>query len=102
MRTLFFCLASLLPLNGAVAARADVPPVVREANRPVYLVLVNMSVQRRQVRLKTGLVELPVGEWVTVELQAGETLHIVSDSNNRVDERIAVQPGDEARVLRIR
>jgi hypothetical protein len=100
--TLALSLVSILPLAGAVAAHADIPTPVIAVNHPVRLVLVNMSAQRRQIRVKTGVIDLPVGVWVTVESRVGETLYIVSDTNIAFDERIAVKRGDEARILRIR
>jgi hypothetical protein len=100
--TLALSLVSILPLAGAVAARADIPTPVISVNHPVYVVLVNMSAQRRQIRVKTGVLDLPAGLWVTVESRVGETLYIVSDTNTAFDERITVKPGDDARILRIR
>ena len=100
--TLALSLVSILPLAGAVAAHADVPSHVTAADGPVHVVLVNMSAQRRQIRVKTGVIDLPVGVWVAVESRVGETLYIVSDTNTSFDERIAVKRGDDARILRIR
>jgi hypothetical protein len=102
MRTLALLLVSFLPFAGAVAAHADIPSHVSAVDHPVYLVLVNMSAQRRQIRVKTGLIDLPVGVWVAVESRVGETLYIVSDTNTTFDERIAVKRGDDTRILRIR
>ena len=102
MRTLALLLVSFLPFAGAVAAHADIPSHVTTVDRPVYLVLVNMSAQRRQIRVKTGVVDLPAGVWVAVESRVGETLYIVSDTNTTFDERIAVKRGDDTRILRIR
>ena len=102
MRTLALLLVSFLPFAGAVAAHADIPSHVTAMDRPVYLVLVNMSAQRRQIRVKTGVFDLPAGVWVAVESRVGETLYIVSDTNTSFDERIAVKRGDDARILRIR
>jgi hypothetical protein len=103
MRSLALILISILPFAGAIAARADIPPHVARVDRPMFLLLVNiMSAQRRQIRLKTGVVDLPPGVRVTVESRVGETLYIVSDTNASFDERIPVKPGDDARILRIR
>ena len=102
MRTLALLLVSILPFAGAAAAHADIPSHMTTVDKPVNLVLVNMSSQRRQIRVKTGVVDLPAGVWVAVQSRVGGTLYIVSDTNTSFDERIAVKRGDDARILRIR
>jgi hydrogenase maturation factor len=86
-----------------VAAPFDIPSNVSAAvDHPVRVVLVNMSGQRRQVRLKSGDLDLPVGAWVAIDSRIGERLTIVSDMNTSLDEQIAVKRGDDARVLWVR
>jgi hypothetical protein len=86
-----------------VAAPFDIPSNVSAAvDHPVRVVLVNMSGQRRQVRLKSGDLDLPVGAWVSIDSRIGERLTIVSDMNTSLDEQIAVKRGDDARVLWVR
>ncbi|MGD0647375.1 MAG: hypothetical protein ABR971_05225 [Acidobacteriaceae bacterium] len=101
MRTLALFLGSILSCTAAVAAHADIPSNVSVVNRPVRVILVNMSGQRRQVRLTSGDVELPVGVWVAIESHVGATLNIVSDAKTSVDEKIAVKSEDDARILRV-
>ncbi len=102
MRTLALFLVSILPSAGAVAAHADIPSHVAVVDRPVCLVLMNVSAQRRQLRVKTGVLDLPVGVWVEVTSHVGDTLYVVSDTNAAIDERIAVKRGDDARILPVR
>jgi hydrogenase maturation factor len=66
------------------------------------VILVNMSGQRRQVRLTSGDLDLPVGAWVAIDSHVGATLYIVSDAKTSVDEKIAVKSEDDARILRVR
>ena len=62
----------------------------------------NMSGQRRQVRWKAGVANLPIGVRVDVDSQVGAMLYIVSDTDKSVNERIAVKCGDDVRYLAIR
>jgi len=101
MRTLALLLVSILPCATAVAAPFDIPSHVSEVGRPVRVILVNMSGQRRQVRVKSGLLDLPVGVWVEVDSRVGATLTIVSDANRSVEEQVVVKSGDDACILRV-
>jgi len=100
--TLALYLVSILPCAGAVAAPFDIPAYVTVEYRPVHVILVNMSGQRRQLRLTSGVLDLPVGVWVEVDSRVGETLYVVSDSKTSVDERIVVKGGDDAPIVRVR
>ena len=105
MRTRTFALfvASILPCAAAVAAPFDIPSNVSAAvDHPVRVTLVNMSGQRRQLRLKSGDINLPLGVRVAIDSRVGERLMIVSDMNTTLDEQIAVKRGDDARFLWVR
>ncbi len=102
MRTLAFFLLSFLPCAAAAAtAASNTQSSVSTTRRPIRLSLVNMSAQPRQVRLKSGDVDLPVGQCVAIESPIGATLHIVSSTDSSVDERILIKCGDDARYVRI-
>jgi len=101
IRTVALTLVSILPFAGAIAARADTPSPLVAMGRPVHVVLVNMSGQHRQLRLTSGVIDLPCGVWVSVDSRVGATLTIVSDTKASVDEEIAVKREDDALILRI-
>jgi len=93
----------MLPCATAVAAPFNIPSNASPAaDHHVRVVLVNMSGQRRQLRLKSGDLDLPAGTWVAIDSRVGERLTIVSDMNTSLDEQIAVKHGDDARVLWVR
>jgi hypothetical protein len=101
MRTLALLLLSILPCAAAAAAPSNTQTNVSTVGRPVCLSLVNISGKSRQVRLKSGVVELPVGQRVDIDSRVGATLYIVSDTNRSVDEQILIGSSDDARVIRI-
>jgi len=102
MRTLALLLVSILPCAVAVAAPSNTPSNASTAVRPIRVTLVNMSGQHRQIRLKSGVLDLPFGVWVDIDSRVGTTLYIVSDTNQAVDEQITVKSGDNAPIYRVR
>jgi hypothetical protein len=101
MRTLALLLVSLLPCAVVVTAPIATPSSTA-ADRPIHLTLVNVSVERRQVLLKSGAANLPTGVRVSVDSQVGAILYIVSDTDESVNERIVVKSGDDVGYLVIR
>jgi hypothetical protein len=101
MRTLALLLVSMLPCAVVVTAPFDTPSSIA-AGRPIHLSLMNMSAQRRQVRWKSGIADLPIGVRVNVDSQVGAILNIVSDTDESVNERIVVKSGDDVGYLAIR
>jgi hypothetical protein len=101
MRTLALLLVSILPCAVAVAAPSNTPSNVSTVVRPIRVTLVNMSGQRRQIRLKSGVLDLPFGVWVDIDSRVGTTLYIVSDTHASVDEQIVIKGGDVAPIYRI-
>ncbi|HSY34791.1 MAG TPA: hypothetical protein VK814_03475 [Acidobacteriaceae bacterium] len=101
--TLALYLVSILPCAGAVAAPFDIPSShVSVEYRRVRVSLINLSGQHRQVRVTSGLLDLPFGVLVDVDSQIGETLNVVSDMDQSLDQQIVVKRGDDARILAIR
>jgi hypothetical protein len=61
-----------------------------------------MSAQPRQVRLTSGVANLPTGVRVDIDSHVGATLYIVSNADPSFDERILIKSGDDAGYIRIR
>jgi hypothetical protein len=101
MRTLALLLVSMLPCAVVVTAPFNTPSSIA-VGRPIHLSLMNMSGQRRQVRWKSGVADLPTGVRVNVDSQIGAMLYIVSDTDESVNERIVVKSGDDVGYLAIR
>jgi hypothetical protein len=109
MRTLALFLLSILPCSAAVIVPADSQSSVSTDEssvstngRFIRVSLVNMSSQPRQVRLKSGAVNLPTGVRVDVDSHVGATLFVVSSTDGSVDERILVKSGDDVSYIRVR
>jgi hypothetical protein len=101
MRTLALLLLSILPCTVPVTAPSTNPSSVSPAGRFIRVSLVNMSSQPRQVRLKSGVANLPTGVRVDIDSHVGATLYIVSNTDTSVDERILIKSGDNARYIRV-
>jgi hypothetical protein len=102
MLALAFLMVSVLPCAVAVTVPSDTESSVSAVGRPVRLSLINLSGKHRQVCLKSGVVELPVGLRVDVDSRVGATLYIVSDADGSVDEQVVIKSGDDARVIPVR
>ncbi len=69
---------------------------------PLHLTVINLSGQRRQVVVGKLRIDLPIGRAVGLDWTAGDTLHVVSDTDSRVNERINVSRADMAGAVAIR
>ena len=70
--------------------------------RLFHLTVINISGKRRQVFAGKERVDLPVGRAVGLDWTPGDTLHVVSDTDSRVNERISVSRADAAHAVAIR
>jgi hypothetical protein len=102
MRTFALVLLLVVPCSVAVALPSGKPSHTSSAHRPIHVVLLNMSGQRRHVELTNGVLDLPSGRLTVLDSRVGFTLNIASDTHDRVDERILLKEGDDARILRVR
>ena len=91
------------------AAIVPKPPVHSQSaseavkdRRLLRLTVINISGQRRQVFVGKERIDLPVGRAVGLDWTPGDTLHVVSDIDSRVNERISVSRTDAAHAVAIR
>ena len=68
----------------------------------LHLTVINLSGQRRQVVVGKLRIDLPIGRAVGLDWTAGDMLHVVSDTDSRVNERINVSRADMAGAVAIR
>ncbi|WP_263379672.1 hypothetical protein [Granulicella paludicola] len=98
-------LALLLVLSLPCAARATVPSAhnshVATAIRPIRISLVNLTGQHRQIRLKSELIDLPLGRRVDIDACVGAKLLVVSSTNLSLHEEIQIATGDDNRIISI-
>ena len=71
-------------------------------SRPLHLMGINLSGQPRQVLVGKQRIDLPIGRAVGLDWTAGDTLHVVSDTDSRVNARITVSRADAAHAVSIR
>jgi hypothetical protein len=69
--------------------------------RLLHLTVINVSGQRREVFVGKERVDLPVGQAVGLDWTPGDVLHVVSDTDSRVNERISVSRADAAHAVAI-
>ena len=67
-----------------------------------HLAVINVSGERRQVFAGKERIDLPIGRVVGLDWTAGDVLHVVSDTDSRVNERISVSRADAAHAVAIR
>jgi hypothetical protein len=92
--------------NASIVPKSPVHPqsageAVKD-NRLFHLTVINLSGQRRQVFVGKQRVDLPVGRAVGLDWTPGDTLHVVSDTDSRVNERINVSQAEMRRAVAIR
>jgi hypothetical protein len=92
--------------NAAIVPKSPVhPQSASEAvkdTRLFHLTVVNVSGQRRQALVGKEQVDLPIGRAVGLDWMPGDALHVVSDTDSRVNERISVSRADAAHVVAVR
>jgi len=72
------------------------------ARLPVYVILVNMSGNAREVRVGTSRISLPVGQRVPLTVHNGEALAVTSATDSKVDRTLLVQTADNGRTIGVR
>lgn len=63
--------------------------------------VVNMSGQSRQAILGGCKIDLPVGQKIVLQMYAGHTLRVVSDTNSKVQEYFVISERNATRILAV-
>src|ERR1700748_2240375 len=71
-------------------------------SKQFHLTVINVSGQRRQAFVGKERVDLPGGRAGALGWESGDVLHVVSDADSRVNERISVSRTDAAHEVAIR
>ena len=92
--------------NAAIVPKSPVHPQSAsdrvKDSRLFHLTVVNISGERRQVLVGKEQIDLPIGRAVVLDWTPGDTLHVASDTDSRVNERISVSRADAAHAIAIR
>ena len=80
---------------------------IQEASHPdktklVHLVVINMSGSSRVLHHGNDIVPLPVATQVPIQIPAGDQFKVTSETDSRVEIKIAVKVSDEGQLLPIR
>jgi hypothetical protein len=67
--------------------------------RILLINVVNMSGQSRQAILGRCKIDLPVGQKIVLQMHAGHTLRVVSDTNSKVQEYFVISGHNATRIL---
>lgn len=67
----------------------------------VHLVAINMSGAPRELIHGRDVVMLPVAERVPLQIRAGDSIQITSQTNTKIREVIAILATDEGRIITI-
>ena len=84
------------------SVRAQDARSAAKARAPIHVSVINLSGQRRQAIVGKQRIELPVGQAIGLEWTPGDTLHVMSDTDSRVNEQVRVSQADAAQVIAIR
>jgi hypothetical protein len=99
MHILLVLLALASPSVAAFAI-PQAPPIARTAHQPTLRVsLINTSGKPRQLLLKKGSVELPIGQRIDIDTVPGTILHIISDRDTTHSQSILVTDKDAMRLV---
>jgi hypothetical protein len=101
MRVILMSLMILLPCPGAIVA-PQTPQTSRPTpGRSIRISLINMSGRRRQLLLKSGILNLPQERRIDIDSYVGSTLHVMSDIDANVNEDIYIYQNDRAHLINV-
>lgn len=107
---IFFLLAltvktSALALQNQMPHQASIHPRFRGRSdveaRILLINVVNMSGQSRQAILGKCKIDLPVGQKIVLQIHAGHTFRVVSDTNSKVQENFVISERNATRILAV-
>jgi len=108
---MIFCLALIIETS-ALALQNQMQPIKPRSNpdsgsaatlklESLLINVVNMSGQSRQAILGRCKIDLPVGQKIVLQIRAGHTLRVVSDTNSKVQEYFVISERNATRILAV-
>jgi phosphoserine phosphatase len=79
--------------------KVETPRTNSNVKERLYVTVINMSGQSRQVAIGDSKIDLPVAQRVTLPVRSGDTLRVVSNTNAKIDERFVISERDAARII---
>jgi len=68
----------------------------------VHFVVINMSGREREVHHRGETIPLPIAVRIPLQVPTGDTMEITSNTDNKVEDVIAISGTDEGRTIPIR
>ena len=100
-RALSFILALAVAVPGSLQNANATPQSHKGKSHLVHFVVINMSGRAREVHHRGDTVTLPIAVGVPLQVPAGDSIEITSNTNNQVEDVIAITATDEGRTIPI-
>jgi hypothetical protein len=98
-RALILALAVALP--GSLHKANPTPQSQKGESHLVHFVVINMSGAAREVQHRGDTVPLPIAVCVPLQVPAGDSINITRNTNNKVEDVIAIAATDEGHTIPI-
>ena len=100
-RMLSFILALAVALPGSLPKANAIPQSQKGKSHLVHFVVINMSGAAREVYHRGDRVPLPIAVRISLQVPAGDSIEITSNTNDKVEDVIAIATTDEGRTIPI-
>lgn len=100
-RTLSFMLALAVVVPGSLQKANATSQAHKGKTHLVHFVVINMSGAAREVHYRGDTVPLPIAVRVPLQVPAGDSMEITSNTNDKVQDVIAIAATDEGRTIPI-
>ena len=101
-RVFFFILALTVAVLGSLQRTNATPQSQKGKSHLVHFVVINMSGAAREVHHRRDTVPLPIAVRVPLQVPAGDSIEITGNTDNKVEDVIAISATDEGRTIPIR
>jgi len=100
-RALSFILALAVVLPGSLQKATATSQAQKGKTHLVHFVVINMSGRAREVHHRSDTVPLPIAIRVPLQVPAGDSIEITSNTDNKVEDVVAITETDEGRTIPI-
>jgi hypothetical protein len=101
-RALSFILALAVVVPGSLQKANATSQAQKGRTHLIHFVVINMSGAAREVHHRRDTVPLPIAIRVPLQVPAGDSIEITSNTDNKVEDVVAIRETDEGRTIPIR
>ena len=98
-RALSFVLALAVVLPGSLQEAYATSQAQKGKTHLVHFVVINMSGAAREVHHRRDAIPLPIAIRVPLQVPAGDSIEITSNTNDKVEDVVAITETDEGRTI---